>query len=208
MRTIVYVDGFNLYFGALRGTAFKWLDIAKAAALHLAAQHQITGIKYYTAKVNPRPTDPDQPLRQSLYLRALRTRPDCEIYYGHFLTKTVKMPLAYPVPGGPATVDVVKTEEKGSDVNLATHLLHDAHLNLFDCAVVISGDSDLLEPVRIVMGELHKPIGVLNPQKHPCAVLKRQATFYKHMHPGRLAQSQFPPRLTDAQGTFHKPASW
>jgi len=61
---------------------------------------------------------------------------------------------------------------------------------------------------KIVMGELHKPVGVLNPQKHPCAVLKRQATFYKHMHPGRLAQSQFPPRLTDAQGTFHKPASW
>lgn len=208
MRTIVYVDGFNLYFGALRFTALKWLDIWCAAQRHLAPHHQILRIKYYTAKLNPRPTDPDQPLRQALYLRALGTRPETEIHFGHFLTKIVKMPLAHPPAGGSSTVEVIKTEEKGSDVNLATHLLHDAHLDRFDCAVVVSGDSDLLEPVRIVMTELRKLVGVLNPQKHPCAVLKRQATFYKHLRRGLLAKSLFASTLQDAHGTFHKPVSW
>lgn len=208
MKTIVYVDGFNLYFGALRFTDLKWLDIWEAARCHLATHHQITRLKYYTAKLNPRPNDPDQPLRQALYLRALATRPETEIYLGHFLTKIVKMPLANPPASGPSTVEVCKTEEKGSDVNLATHLLHDAHLARFDCAVVVSGDSDLLEPVRIVMTELQKPVGVLNPQKHPCTVLKRQATFYKHLRRGLLGKSLFAPTLQDARGTFHKPASW
>lgn len=167
MRTSIYIDGFNLYFGALKRTPHKWLDVAALARLHLAAHHQITAIKYFTAKINSRPGDPDQPIRQETYLRALRTLPNLEIIFGHYLTKVVRMPLAYPQPGQPSVVEVSKTEEKGSDVNLATHLLHDAHLGRFDCAVVVSGDSDLLAPVRLVIDELRKPVGVLNPQRHP-----------------------------------------
>jgi len=63
-------------------------------------------------------------------------------------------------------------------------------------------------PVRIVKEELKLPVGVLNPQKHPCAVLENHATFYKHLIRGRLAKSQFPATLKDQRGTFHKPASW
>jgi uncharacterized LabA/DUF88 family protein len=134
--------------------------------------------------------------------------PCAEVHFGHFLSKTVRMPLAHLTPGGPTTVEVIKTEEKGSDVNLAAHLLHDAHLGRYECAIVVSGDSDLLEPVRIVMDELHLLVGVLNPQKHPCSVLKRQATFYKHLRPNFIAASQFPASMTDAAGTFSKPATW
>lgn len=208
MNTWIYIDGFNLYFGSLRGTPHQWLDPLQLATLHLAAHHQIGRIKYFTAKLNARPHDPDQPLRQATYLRALRTQPLVSITYGHFLSKTVRMPLAHPAPGQSAFVDVLKTEEKGSDVNLATHLLHDAHLGRYECAVIISGDSDLLEPVRIVMEELRLPVGVLNPQRHPCAVLKKQATFYKHLRPNFVAASQFPTTLTDAAGTFSKPVTW
>jgi hypothetical protein len=116
MRTRIYIDGFNLYFGSLRKTPHKWLNVVAMVGRHLQPHHAIVGTKYFSAKLNPRPHDPDQPLRQETYLRALRTLPDLEIFLGHFLTKNVWMPLAFPLRGGPANVQVVKTEEKGSDV--------------------------------------------------------------------------------------------
>jgi hypothetical protein len=60
----------------------------------------------------------------------------------------------------------IKTEEKGSDVNLATHLLHDPHMDRFDVAVVISNDSDLLEPIKIARQDLKKE-GGLAPSDRP-----------------------------------------
>ena len=207
MKTYVYIDAFNLYFGCCKGTPFKWLDLGKLCQF-LLPKNQIEKIKYFTAKVQARPSDPDQPRRQQVFLRALQTIPNLEIYYGHFLTHPVKMLLAHPVPGANPYVEVIKTEEKGSDVNLATHLLHDAHLNRYECAVVISGDSDLLAPIQIVMTELKKPVGVINPQPRDCQVLLKQATFYKGIRKGVLGASQFAPTLTDAQGSFSKPASW
>jgi hypothetical protein len=180
----------------------------EAVRRHLDPKNVIIGTKYFTEKINPRPRDPDQPLRQETYLRALATLPDFEIYYGHFLTKNVTMPVAMPLPGQPTHVVVIKTEEKGSDVNLASQLLNDAHLRRMECAVVVSGDSDLLMPVRIVSEQLGIPVGVLNPQKNPCVVLKRYATFYKHLKPGRLALSQFPDNMADANGSFRKPSTW
>jgi hypothetical protein len=207
MNTFVYIDAFNLYFGAVRGTPYKWLDLKQLCHI-LLPRHEITQIKYFTARVNARPSDPDQPTRQATYFRALSTIPNLSIYFGHFLTHIVKMPLAYPVPGQNSYAEVFKTEEKGSDVNLATHLLHDAHCDLFECAVIISGDSDLLMPLRIVKEDLQKPAGVINPQRHPCRVLQNQATFYKHIRTSALKQSQFPSPMKDVKGTFLKPTGW
>ena len=207
LNTYFYVDAFNLYFGCCRGAPFKWLDLATLMAV-VFPKNSIGKIKYFTARVLPRPNDPGQPTRQNTYLRALRTIPNLEIYFGHFLTHPVWMSLVHPISGQNSSVEVFKTEEKGSDVNLATHLLHDAHEGRFDCAIVVSGDSDLLLPVRIVIDELNKPVGVLNPQQRPCRVLQKHATFYRHIRRSALAKSQFPPTLIDAHGTFTKPASW
>lgn len=207
MKTFVYVDGFNFYFGSIKGTPNKWLNIRQLCET-LLPRNQIECIKYFTAKVSARPSNANAPVNQEAYLRALRTLPKFEIHYGHFLTHTVKMPLAHPVAGQPRYVDVIKTEEKGSDVNLATQLLNDAHLNRFEVAIVVSGDSDLLGPVKIVMNELGKTVGVLNPQQRTCRVLSQQATFYRHIRQGVLAACQFPSPLTDAGGSFHKPPTW
>lgn len=105
-------------------------------------------------------------------------------------------------------MQVVKTEEKGSDVNLTTQLLLDAFEDAFDCAVIVSGDSDLRAPVRAVADRFHKTVGVLNPQKTACKALESTARFYKHIRESALQTSQFPPVLTDKDGTFHKPSSW
>jgi uncharacterized LabA/DUF88 family protein len=208
MKTIVYVDAFNLYYGAVKDTPYKWLDIGALCRTMLRSENVVTGIKYFTAKVQPRPGDPDQPTRQQTYLRALRTLPNLHIIYGHYLSHVVWMPLASPVPGQKPFVQVVKTEEKGSDVNLASHMLVDAADNVFDCAVIISGDSDLKTPVQMVQSRFHKTVGVVNPQKIKCRALETTARFYKHIRESALASSQFPSVLTDGLGTFHKPPSW
>jgi hypothetical protein len=91
-KTYVYVDGFNLFYGALRRTPYRWLDLAKLCRRYLP-NDDVRTIKYFTAIVSARPSDPDQPVRQQLYLRALQTLPEVEIYYG----QPVQMTLA-PAP--------------------------------------------------------------------------------------------------------------
>jgi uncharacterized LabA/DUF88 family protein len=208
MKTIVYVDGFNLYYGAVKGTPYKWLDIHKLCQL-LLPKNQITKIKYFTALVTARPNDVDQPNRQQIYLRALRTIPNLEIILGHFLEHEIMMPVANPIPGGQKYIKVIKTEEKGSDVNIAAHLIHDAHQGFYEVAVVLSNDSDLVEPIKIVRQELKLPVIVLNPiPAHPSHELRKNASFMKPIRKKVIAVSQFPEQLIDGKGKFRKPPTW
>lgn len=204
MKANIYVDGFNLYYGALKGTPYRWLDIYKLCRIMLP-RDMVHQIKYFTALVTSRPKDPDQLTRQQTYLRALQTTPNLEIIYGHFLSHEIMMPLAPPQTG---YAKVIKTEEKGSDVNLALHLLSDGYKNIYDMAVIISNDSDLLSPIQFVKKELGKKIGILNPQKHPSKSLIAVADFIKNIRAGTLKSSQFPPALVDNQGSFSKPPGW
>lgn len=204
MKAYVYVDGFNLYYGAVKGTPYRWLNIATLCQL-LLPRDEIRQIKYFTALVRPRPHDPGQPARQRTYLRALRTIPNLTIILGRFLTHDVMMPLAPPEKG---YAKVIKTEEKGSDVNLATHLLVDGYDDDYEIAVIVSNDSDLIAPIRVVTDQLRKPVGLLNPQKHPSRVLLPHVKFIKQIRSGVLAKSQFPITLADDEGSFSKPPSW
>jgi uncharacterized LabA/DUF88 family protein len=208
MRTSVYIDGFNLYYGAVKDTPYKWLDLDRMCSMMLP-NHQIVKIKYFTAHVSARNDDPDKPTRQQIYLRALRTLPNLEVILGRFLSHDIMMPLANPVPGGPRFAKVTKTEEKGSDVNIAAHLINDGYKKEYDIAVIVTNDSDLTEPVRIVRHELGLPVGILNPHKNQTSkVLAKHASFIKQIRTGVLSASQFPLVLTDARGEFRKPSSW
>lgn len=204
--TYVYIDGFNLYYGSLRRTPFRWLDLGKLCDL-LLPKNDVRAIKYFTALVKPRPDDPQQPIRQQTYLRALKTVPRCSVILGHFLAHRVRMPLADPTEEE-KFAEVIKTEEKGSDVNLATHLLCDGFNDAYEVAVVLSNDSDLAEPVRIVSEQLGKTVGVVNPHEHSSRELSKHARFLKRIRKGVLKASQLPPELTDEHGTFHKPSTW
>ena len=79
MITNVYVDGFNLYYRALKDTPFRWLDLRKLAAT-LLPEDTIQTVYYFTARLDARPGNPTQPQRQQAYLRALATLPDFEIH--------------------------------------------------------------------------------------------------------------------------------
>lgn len=210
MITNVYIDGFNLYYGCLKRTPYKWLNL-RALCQVLLPRDTVGTIRYFTARINARPNDPDGPVRQDAYLRALRTLPEVSTHLGLFKTRAVRMPLAQPQPGGPVTVEVMKTEEKGSDVNLATYLLLDAFREDCDVSVVVSNDSDLVEPIRIVRHELGRPVGIINPHqahKRSRELLGIGPTFYKQIRPAGLRRAQFAQVLTDAQGTIHRPTSW
>lgn len=205
VATTIYIDGFNLYYGALRNTPHKWLDV-EALCRRLLPKDDINRIRYFTARITARPDDPQQAQRQETYLRALRTLPLVSIHFGHFLTHPVRLPLANPGPSGPRTAEVLRTEEKGSDVNLASHLLLDAFQKNCDTAVVVSNDSDLRVPIRIAEQQLG--ISIINP--HPPGYRSRalRGTFFKQLRPSALAVCQLPETLTDDRGTIRKPAAW
>jgi len=207
LKTYVYVDGFNLYYRALKRTPHRWLDLN--ALLNLVfPNNDIRLIRYFTAKVRPLPHNPDQRTRQEIYLRALNTLQNLTVHFGHFTAHEVILPLANTTGSATEFARVLRSEEKGSDVNLAAHLVNDAHKNAFDVAIVVTNDSDLVEPIRLVTTEVGLKVGVLNPCKQPAGGLKSVATFYRVLRGTVLAKAQFPPRLTDSRGTFSKPAAW
>jgi uncharacterized LabA/DUF88 family protein len=213
-RTNVYIDGFNLYYGCLKGQPYRWLNLRAFCELAFPPPRNAIGtIHYFTARVKARPDDPDQPNRQNTYLRALNTLPNLRIHFGHYLENVVRMRLAHPPAAGPRTVEVIKTEEKGSDVNIASHLLLDGFRNAYDVAVVISNDSDLAEPIRMVRHELRRKVIVLLPccraGSHQSVSLKKVSTLARKVEQVHLAASQFPLTVTEPDGTvLIKPASW
>jgi hypothetical protein len=197
MRTIVYVDGFNLYYRLLQKRPdLKWLNVKQLTTRLLSRANQIVRVRYYSARVSGR-FDPHAPGRQQIYFDALASVPEISLHMGTFLATKKFAGLAHPpsfrpqlavqLPQPwPAVVRVHKTEEKGSDVNLASHLLLDAFQNNYDVAAVLSNDTDLVEPIRIATQELDKPVGLLSPVSNPNPQLQAVSSFIRRIsHRGR-----------------------
>lgn len=200
-RTIVYIDGYNFYYGAIRKTSYKWTDLEALCRL-LLPEDRIVKIRYFTARVQDRPDDLQKSVRQQTYLRAIDTQSLIETHFGHFITRPVRLPLVEPPSTGSRFAEVFRTEEKGSDVNLATYLLLDAFKNRCEIAVVVSNDSDLAEAIRVAQSELGVQVGLINPlHELPCR-------FFRQIPKRALAEAQLPDIVRDAQGEIRKPAGW
>ncbi len=216
MKTNVYIDGFNLFMGCLKGSAHKWLDL-QALCVALFPAHQVHRIRYFTAPVIAFPHNLDAPANQLTYLRALATLPRVTIHKdGWFASHPVTLPehpLTYPAgaASGPKLVRVLKMEEKRTDVDIATHLLVDCFDDDFEQAVVISNDSDLASPIAVVKTKFRKPVVVVNPHrrwKMSKQLVQAASSQVRVINPSVLRRCQFAPSLTDAVGTFTKPPSW
>jgi hypothetical protein len=216
-RTLVYVDGFNLYYGAVKGTELKWLNIV-ALSRRLLPSHDVLGVKYFTAIVSGK-DDPQSPIRQQTFIRALRAIGEIEIFLGLFSSHDVWRPLTVPSVNNPwkehqfyATsricAQVVDTKEKGSDVNLAAHLLNDAWLDRYDAAVIISNDSDLATAIELVKQHKKKTIGIVNPRRNKplTAELNRLADFRHTIRANDLTSCQLPSPIPGTNIT--KPIEW
>ncbi len=228
----VYIDGFNLYRGCLETSPYKWLDLMALGDL-LAAGHAVNLVRYFTAHVQ----DPAANARQLVYLRALKTLGRMRVHdKGTFTTHTVIRPLAdqpatgmatvlewfqpagplgswrplrRPAPGYWVRASIEHKTEKGSDVNLATYLVSDAYRGQMAAAWVVSGDSDLETPIRLVRDNL-LPVHVVNPTSNkPSARLKAAASSYSSLATTALAASQLPnPVIGPAGQQIGKPPSW
>ena len=209
MVTNLYIDGFNLYYRALKDTPFRWLDLRKLAE-NLFPQDDINRVCYFTARLDVRPGNPNQARRQLVYLRALATLPGFDAYYGVFRSGVKRRPLAEPVAGLPAHVLVRDSEEKGSDVNLATRLLVDGFNGEYEQAVVVSNDADFAGAMRYVRDDLGLRVTLVNPDSRNTSPteLAAAATYVKRLWKSHLRRSRFPDTLADEVGIITKPAGW
>lgn len=208
MKTIVYVDGFNLYYGCLKGTPHKWLDLFSLFKNTLPAEMELIQVKYFTARVSALPADPDAPKRQDVYMRALRAhlKGAIEIVEGNFTVKDVWMPRT----DNPAKfVQVIRTDEKGSDVNLAVSLVHDACEDKFGCAAVVSNDADLQRALKIVKQFKKKKVMLYTPgapARRTLKTLRQWSHRVLEITPAALAAAQLPNPISGT--TLVKPANW
>jgi uncharacterized LabA/DUF88 family protein len=210
VRANVYVDGFNLYFGLLKGNAgCKWLDL-RALATRAFPAYAVGRVRYFTAKVEAPPRDPDMAQRQQTYLDALRTQHDLKIHFGHFNKKIVKGSLLDAQDEPTWVMERVRTmEEKGSDVNLAAYLLLDAFGRHYDAAVVVSNDSDLETPIRRVQQILGVSVDILNPTSRASDILRRVARSYASITLADAQVCQLPANVKAANGgTIRRPPGW
>jgi uncharacterized LabA/DUF88 family protein len=174
----------------LKPKGFKGTDLSLLAQELLKGTDQIECIRYFTADVSPRAGDPEAPKRQQSYFRALKTIPELHIHKGKFLTKKIHRPI---IGQSQSYVFVNDTEEKGSDVNLASHLLMDGFCDSYDVALVMSQDTDLLEAMRMVRDDLNKEIVVAwFDGSDPGKKHKKVASAIRHVTNGMLTRSQFP----------------
>lgn len=226
MKAIFYIDGFNLYKSRLqKQREYRWLNIHELAKILSPAGATVEKVNFYTAYVSGK-IDPDAVHKQQTYMAALRTLPTVEIHSGNFNISNRWVKLLHPPdarPLGyvwnqphPEFVYVATPQEKGSDVKLGVHLVRDAFQGNFDVAFVITNDTDLVEPIRIVTQELGKDVVIVAPirQRHknrpvPAPSLTAAATSVAYIDDTDLAKAQFPDQVQKHNGKMLvKPAGW
>jgi hypothetical protein len=240
----VYVDGYNLYYGArsIMGgpgrPGWRWLDLRQLSEGVVGqrsrwAGAQVSRVVFCTARISGA-SNPSAQQDQDVYLRALVAANSVDVIeYGHYVSRVAMGPLAVegqrgqpvlttaawpvmvrdashsPVANASFMVKVARREEKGSDVNVAAHLLLDLLHQRIDAAVVVSNDSDLAFAVAEARDLV--PVGLINPSlRPPAAKLDVRSTrgvgghwWYK-LTAADLTAAQLP----DPIGTITKPAGW
>ncbi len=218
LRTIVYVDGYNLYYGLLRKSKLKWLNLYQLFNEHvLDDRANLLQVRYYTAPVLGRMSDDSRSTqRQRTYLQALRKiYPEkLEIIEGKILATTPFQRLVQPIPEVPhlQKIRVFDFNEKKTDVNLAFDMLAGAWTDAFDQAVLCSNDSDLEGAFSTIKRHLpHIRWGLIAPilgedHRHISKDLSKNADWSKILSLVHLKNSQLPERIPSSR--VCKPDTW
>ena len=143
LRTRVYVDGYNLYYGCLRKTAHKWLDIRALAAQILTTIRldvdgmpttfdlDILAVKYFTAPIltnfaRHEDSVPSQVAYHDALLGHLGS--SASLIRGSYAAEPARAHrhIKGRRPQDCELVDIWRLVEKQSDVALALHAYSDA----------------------------------------------------------------------------------
>lgn len=215
VRTLVYVDGFNLYHGALKRASpgYRWLDLKAMVGSIIHSNHRIDGVYYFTAWIRTGGQNDNSLSHQKIYVKALENYiTNFNYRLGHFISKKTR---AKPVDGSLGhSVQIWDMEEKGSDVNLASRMISDAFQDNFDCAIIVANDGDYAEAIRVVKQEAGKTVGVILPLSHPdrtqyrkaSQALYKEASFVRSLRTPTIYKSQLPDPIPGTH--IYKPAHW
>ncbi|NOT79347.1 MAG: NYN domain-containing protein [Bacteriovoracaceae bacterium] len=216
-KVVVYVDGFNLYYGCLKDSKYRWLDLLKLSKLLLSDEYEIVKINYFTAHIIDHGTN-GSTTRQGFYLNALKTIPNLEIKLGKFKKREKTVYVNPPLkiinenPFGSDQRPLLKSilkgtsyEEKGTDVNLAVQLIIDLYENNFDVAMVISNDSDYLSALEKVR-QKKKGLFIINTKldQLPQHEMRRFSMGKKVLTEEKLKSAQF----SEMVGNIRIPKEW
>lgn len=199
-RVIVYIDGFNLYFG-MREAGFdhcRWLNLRKLAENLIQANQELVAIKYFTSRVNH---NPDKQKRQSMYIDALESE-NIKIIYGNYQDGSEDCRRCGHTWRS--------AKEKMTDVNIATAIIIDAFKNEYDMALLISGDSDLTPPIKSVHENFkNKRVAIAFPPKRHNSSMALVAKGSFIIGRKKLVDSQFDAEVISKTGYKLKiPESW
>ena len=200
-RVIAYIDGFNLYYGLrdARLRSSRWLDLRGVCASLLKPHQRLQLVRYFTARVRD---DPGASKRQAVFIDALLARGGIEIDFGQFLSSSKTCRACGAVRK--------KREEKRTDVNIAVRLLDDAYDDRFDTAMVISGDSDLVPPIKSVRRRFpSKRVIVAAPPERWSGQLRQAANAAFRISPLTIRSNRLPdPVLTPDGVELRAPHGW
>ena len=215
MKTNVYIDAGNLYYGLLRDNrSAKWLDPLALTRALIRSDHVIGVVKFYTARVRTYPYDAEAVERQRIYLRALSEIKGLKIVEGYYNKNKVWMPAVSSAcrtckETADGRVHIVRLEEKRTDVNIATDMLYDAFTDSIDAVALISGDSDFIAPLDLIRKKFGKQVLVFDPHQRFSDICYH-ASYYAHIPRDLPAKCQLPeviPVGTHGR-TIHRPAAW
>ena len=216
MKTNVYIDAGNLYFGLLRKRPeYKWLDLVAFAETLLPAGNYLSGVKYFTSNIKTFPHDQAAIEHQNLYLQALAARGGVQIFFGKYNKNKTWLPvldercLTCDAVDDRKLIHVMKFEEKRTDVNLATEMLRDAYTTDVRSFALVSGDSDFTAPLDLIRKDLNKQVLVFNPKDRPTD-LQNHAAVCIDIPRDLPARCQLPDSIpVGTHGNFiRRPAAW
>ena len=200
-RVVAYIDGFNFYHGLIEAKLYtsRWLDLSAMCQSLLEPQQALSLVRYFTTRIK---NNRSKNARQGTYIDALTARGGVSIDYGHFLSR--------PAHCKSCGATWQRNEEKKTDVNIAVRLLEDAYDDLFDVAIIVSGDSDLAPPIESVRRRYpNRAVVVAHPPKRPSAELARVAHASYHINAAQIRSARLPDPVVQSNGyELHAPTGW
>ncbi len=199
-RVIAYIDGFNLYFGMLESgfDKLKWLNVKKLIESLLKPDQLLVGVYYFTSRVR---SNPNKERRQSLFIDAIEST-GIKVIYGRYQFNTLECFRCGKIWDA--------SNEKMTDVNIATRLIVDAFQDKYDMAMLISGDSDLVPPIKAIHTNFpNKRVFVAFPPSRHNIAVKQVAKGSMIIGRKKLVDAQFDPEVVSKIGfILRKPTEW
>ncbi len=200
-RIVVYIDGFNLYFG-LKDKGWRrylWLNLYKLSLNLIKKNQNLCAVKYFTSRVRK---PPEKSKRQTLFIEVLESTGKIQIFYGHYLINSIECRNCGHI--------FPKPNEKMTDVNIAVEMLCDAFKDKYDSALLISADSDLSGPIKKIKSLFpEKKIIIAFPPARFSFSLQQLAHASFMIGRKKLKISQFPDEITKKDGyILTKPEKW